>query len=551
MKYLSFNKKIPVLLLFSALLLGINSCTDLDQKIYSVVPEGDFWQTPEQIQSGVAPGYQALTALPTGNVFNLQETTSDEQIIPTRGSDWYDGGKWQALYLHTWTSADNIFNDSWNDLYNGIGRINFALNSLENLSSKPDNVDNTIAELNVLRAYYYYLAMDLFGNVPLVTDFNTDPSTVTNSTRQEVFDFIEKTLKDNIHLLTSKKDETTYGRVNKWVGFSILAKLYLNAQVYTGQARWQDCIDACDSIINSGAYSLSPNYFDNFSVNNEGSVENIFVVPFDKVNITGNSWENFTLHYQNQINFRMSGSPYNGWCAPTAFYNLFDTSSIYTQKGGNVYRTYKDQRAGEWLVGQQFSLPYVFPPDNEVLYKAADPSLKLTDLGTGLDLVLNPNFNTIASSSGEFRLAGARNIKYFPEAGTSTNQSNDMVLFRYADILLMKAECEVRLNKNTADALQLVNQIRERAYSGDMSHDWTLGDLTLDHILDERGRELAWEMWRRQDLIRYEVASGKPYFSAARNPDKKQDPADGHLLIFPIPDQQMITNNNLKQNPGY
>jgi hypothetical protein len=115
----------------------------------------------------------------------------------------------------------------------------------------------------------------------------------------------------------------------------------------------------------------------------------------------------------------------------------------------------------------------------------------------------------------------------------------------------MKAECELRLGVNAADALDLVNQVRERAYSGNKSHDWTMSDLTLDNLLAERGRELAWEMSRRQDLIRYEVASGKSYFSAARKPDKKQDASDGHLRIFPIPAQQISANHNLKQNPGY
>lgn len=548
MKQHNFYKNIAVLFIASIM---VASCTNLDQHVYSVVPQSNFWQTPEQIQAGIAPGYQALTAIPDGNVFSLNEVTSDEQIIPTRGGDWYDGGKWQALWLHIWTPTTTTINDAWNNLYNGVGRVNFALNSLDQLKQKPDNIANIIAELKVLRAYFYYWAMDLYGNIPLVTSFNTNPDSVTNSTRQQAFDFIEKEIKDNIDLLPANVDASTYGRVTKWMAFSLLAKLYLNAQVYTGKARWQDCINACDSIISAGIYSVSPGYFDNFSPNNEGSVENIFVVPFDKVSITGNSWENQTLHYQNQINFRLSGGTWNGYCAPEAFYKSFDTSSVYTTKGGNVYRTYLDQRSGEWLIGQQFKTPYPFPPDKNVLYKAADPSLKLTDVGTGLDLVISPKVDTISNPASSFRLAGVRNIKYFPEAGTSGNQSNDMVLFRYADILLMKAECEVRLNQNLADALDLVNQVRERAYSGSKSHDWTSANLTLDNILHERGRELAWEMWRRQDLIRYEIAGGKPYFSAARVPSKGLDPSDGHLRIFPIPAQQISANPNLKQNQGY
>src|SRR5690625_3682592 len=154
----------------------LKACTNLKQEVYSVVAEADFWETPEQIQAGIAPGYQALTALPDGNLFEINEVTSDEMIIPTRGGDWYDGGVPQALWKHTWTPNTNVINGVWNDLYNGIGRVNFALNSLSNLEEKPDNMNTTIAELKTLRAYFYYWAMDLFGNIPLVTDFNTDPN---------------------------------------------------------------------------------------------------------------------------------------------------------------------------------------------------------------------------------------------------------------------------------------------------------------------------------------------------------------------------------------
>lgn len=127
--------------------------------------------------------------------------------------------------------------------------------------------------------------------------------------------------------------------------------------------------------------------------------------------------------------------------------------------------------------------------------------------------------------------------------------NNDVVLFRYADILLMKAEAELRLG-NESVAMQMVNRVRERAYSGDASYNWDASDITLDNILDERGRELSWEMWRRNDLIRYEIASGNAYYTAARTPDKNKDP-DDHTLIFPIPENQRSANPRLDQNPGY
>lgn len=529
----------------AAALVGLMtvSCTNLDQHVYSVVPQNDFWQTPAQIAAGVAPAYQALTAIPDGNVFTLNEFTSDELIVPTRGADWYNAGVPQQLWLHTWTPTTGTVNDAWNDIYNGVGRVNFALLSLGNLKNPPANIANIEAGLKVLRAYFYYLAMDMYGNVPIVTSFNTNPDSVTNSTRKQAYDFIESEIKDNIDLLPTDVTSATYGTVTKWMAFCLLAKLYINAEVYTGTQHWQDCINACDSVIESGHYSLTPEYFDNFSVNNEGSVENIFVVPYDKINITGNNMENQTLHYQNQTNFGLSGGTWNGYCANEDFYALFDTTSVYKTQGAYTYRTFLDQRAGEWLIGQQYNILYSYPPDKNVVVKAPD-SLRLKDAGTGLYLNLSPNVDTISNPAADFRLAGVRNIKYFPEAGTAGNQSNDMVIFRYADVLLMKAECEVRLGVNLPDALTMVNQIRERAYSGNAANDWKSSDLTLKNILAERGRELAWEDWRRQDMIRFGT------FGTARNPDKKQDP-DDHYEIFPIPAQQISSNHNLKQNPGY
>lgn len=541
--HMKTKKLYKSLLAIGTLCLVAASCTNLDQHVYSVVPNTNFWQTPAQVAAGIAPAYQALTSIPDGNVYNLQEISSDEQIVPTRGGDWYDNGQWQQLWLHTWPTDHNVVNGAWNDIYNGIGKANFTLSVVNSLPNKPADLANINAELKTLRAYYYYLALDLYGNVPLVTSFNTNPDSVTNSTRSDVFNFVVNEIKSNIDLLPSNVDATTYGRVTKWMAFTLLAKLYLNAGVYTGTPMWNECIAACDSVIASGKYSLMSDYFDNFSTNNEGSTENIFVVPFDKVNIGGDNWEMQTLHYQNNANFGLSGSPWNGFCSDADFYNQFDTSSVYVTKGTNTYRTFLDQRAGQYLIGQQYNVPYTYPPSANVLVNA-DPSLRLTDLQTGKLLSFTPVVNQYSNPADTFRLAGVRNIKYFPEAGTSGNQSNDMVLFRYADVLLMKAECEVRLGTNLTDALSLVNMIRDRAY-GDQAHEWTLADLTLDNILAERGRELTWEGFRRQDMIRF----GK--FGDARNPGKGPDPADGHLDIFPIPKQQITANPNLKQNPGY
>jgi hypothetical protein len=233
-------------------------------------------------------------------------------------------------------------------------------------------------------------------------------------------------------------------------------------------------------------------------------------------------------------------------------YNNFDTASTYTESGGNTYRTFKDMRAGQYLVGQQFLTQYPYPPYQNVLVASSNASLAAVDQQTQLPLAFNPTVSVFSSGNGVQRLAGARQIKYFPQSGTAGNQSNDVVLFRLSDVMLTKAEAELRAGAVT-DALSMVNQVRDRAYSAapGSAIEWTAAQLTLPNILAERARELAWEMVRRDDLIRYEVASGTPYFSAARTPDKNQDVMDGHLYIYPIPSLEITNNHNLKQNPGY
>ena len=530
------------------------SCTKLNQNLYSVVAQNEFWQTPAQIAAGVAPAYQQLTniALGNDNVFPMMEGSSDEFIVPTRGNDWADAGHWDALWEHTWTPTGNFLDPAWQDIFNGISKCNFILSTVNALSPAPEGLASINAEVRTLRAFYYYYAMDLFGNVPLVAGGGANPDSITNSTRAQVFSFIESELLATLQGLPSNVDNTTYGNVTKYFSYALLARLYLNAQVYSGTARWADCITYCDSVL-QGPYKLMPDYFDNFMPSNgPGSTENIFVVPFDATNIGGNSWEMYTLHYQSQVTFGLTSTPYNGFCTPSAFYNNFDTTSTYTESAGNTYRTFNDMRAGQYLVGQQFLTQYPYPPYQNVLVASGNASLAAIDQQTQLPLAFNPNVTVFSSGNGVQRLAGARQIKYFPQSGTAGNQSNDVVLLRLSDVMLTKAEAELR-NGTVTDALSMVNQVRDRAYSAapGSSIEWTAAQLTLPNILAERARELAWEMVRRDDLIRYEVASGTPYFSAARTPDKNQDVMDGHLYIYPIPSLEITNNHNLKQNPGY
>ncbi len=565
------TKKIILLAGLGTLLLtfgAVTSCTNLDQKVYSVVPNSQFWQTPAQIQAGVAAAYNTLTGVNGGGGGGYQElveASTDEMIIPIRGADWLDANEHTTEWLHTWDKTHQNVNSAWGVVSSGVGQCNFVLSVVNSLSTPPSNLGQINAELKTLRDFFYWVAIDLFGDYPYITNYNTNPNTVKQTPRAQIYDSIVADLLANAPLLPTNVDASTYGICTKWFDYTLLARLYLNAIVYTnnpdvnagaaGTPNWQGCISICDSIINSGLYTLSAGYFDNFSPTNGTLLtggENIFSIPFNKVSIGGQNWEMATLHYQNQINFGLSGQPWNGFCSTADFYYTFDTTSTYTASGGTIYRTFNDQRTGQYLVGQQYSAQYNYPPDKNVIISSTDPNISaIQDQQFSIPLIFSPTVATLSDASGPFRGAGVRNIKYFPEAGTSGSSDNNYVLFRLADVYLMRAEADVRLNGTiSAKSLGYMNAINTRAYSGSTANNWTVGTATLANILAERGRELAWECVRRTDLIRYEVAAGTPYWSAARNPQKTQDP-DSHTMIFPVPAPQITSNPNLVQNLGY
>lgn len=559
-------------LMVTILLLGMgNSCTRLNQNIYSVVPNSDFWQTPAQIQAGVEAAYGTLTGINESSSWSeLVEVSTDECIVPIRGADWLDGDEHVQEWQHTWTSQHPNVNSAWQEITTGIGQCNFVISVVNSLSNPPSNLSQINAELRTLRDFYYWMAIDAFGDYPYITNYNTNPNTVATTPRAAVYDSIVMDLAANAQLLPANVDATTYGQITKWFDYCVLARLYLNAQIYTnnpdagGNAagtpntttnQYAACVSICDSIINSGLFSLSPGYFDNFSTSNSTLLtggENIFSIPFNKVSIGGQNWEMQTLHYQNQINFNLSGQPWNGFCSDADFYYTFDTSSVYSYSGGTTYRTFNDQRTGQYLVGQQYSAQYNYPPDKNVIVATTNPDITpLQDVQFAIPLIFSPTVATLSDASGPFRGAGVRDIKYFPEAGTAGSSDNNQAEFRLAEIYLIRAEADIRANGSpSATSVNLVNAIRTRAYSGSSAYNWTAGQVTLASLLAERGRELTWEDVRRTDLIRYEVLSGTPYFTAARNPEKTQDP-DQHTLIFPIPAPQITSNPNLKQNPGY
>lgn len=506
-----------VLVAFSA-----QSCTNLDERPFSELTDSTFPTTEEQFISALGAAYTSLYGWGNhGSYFSLQEVSSDEAAVPQRGSDWYDGGVWLRVHRHEYNKDEDPVRNGWNFCYSGISTCNRVVALFESLVEErkvsAEQAAAFIGEVKVLRSIYYLWLLDAYGNVPIVTSFaNAEPNPPTKS-RAEVFAFVEKELKDNVPNLSKNVDGSTYARINYYVGQTLLAKLYLNAEVYTGTARWADAAAACDEVINSGVYSLEGNYFTNFNVRNETSKENIFVIPYDRNQAQGFNLAAMTLHYSSQETFDLTFQPWNGYCTLQEFYESYENGDIRKGEYGN------QKVRGNFLAGPQYKSNGV---DRILDSSADDPDGAPVDFTPELN-VLEPN---------AYRQAGARIGKFEFVSGTTENLDNDFPLLRYADVILMKAEALWRQDSGSSEALTLTNQIRERAGVSGFSV------LTPADLLAERGREMFFEGWRRQDLIRFGKYNDPWAFKPASDPCKN---------LYPIPGEQIQANPNLNQNPCY
>ena len=380
--------------------------------------------------------------------------------MPTRGPDWGDGGHWVRLKRHQYVATDPLPANAWNFCYTGITTCNQLIYTFTQRNTA--NTLKFIPELKSLRAIYYYWLLDWFGNVPLSIDF-TDTKPPTNATRQQVFDFIEKELKDNAGALPKPKgvpDINSYGHVNYFTNWACLAKLYLNAQIYTGTQQYAKAVAACDTIINAGLYSLMPNYADNFSQNNSGSKEAIWAVPFDHIKLTGFNMVMMTLSYLNQQTYNINAQPWNGFASTAEFYNSYIDPAQnpgpqgkvigLSPTGDSVTGTLDKRMQNNFLVGPQFSATGA---------RLSDDGADQTD-PDGKPFTFTPFINQLEPNA--WRQSGARISKWQFYLGETSDMDNDFAVFRYADILLTKAEAAARLanNWNDGTALALVNQIR-------------------------------------------------------------------------------------------
>jgi len=535
--------------------LTVAACGDLTETIHTEVPSDQFFQNDDEFISALGDAYDPLAGLGFSHtgIANGRVAT-DETIVGQKGADWEDGGHWIRMHRHTFRNDDPGPSGGWVGLYGGVNNANRLVFQFESLVESGDvskeDAKQFIAELKVLRAFYYYLLLDNYGNVPIVASFAdapenpSQPSSDFQEGRRAVFEFVESEVQNNIDALSTDPN-ATYGRVNKWVAHMLLAKLYLNAEVYTGTPRWSDVIPHTDAIINSGNYSMTTDYFENFKVDNSSSPEIIFAIPYDKVFLPGFNIHMATLHVVSQPQYSLQNQPWNGFATMEEFYasyidpeqnpgpqaEVWGTKMTSTEQGLDRVQGTLDERLGNFLVGPQYE------QDGSRLM---DPGATALD-PNGPPVTFTPETNMLEPNY--IRQAGARTGKFEIEPGISTDMSNDFPVFRYTDVLLVKAEALWRMSNSDSEALALVNQVRQRA--GVSAFD----ALTAKRILAERGREMFNEMTRRQDLIRFTGAEGGE--TRFNDPWEYKEESPEYRNVFPIPRDQLEANSNLVQNPGY
>lgn len=490
------------------------SCTKLDEKVYSSITADNFFRNEQEVMLNVGRVYAQLRGLTERwGAGSMSLVTSDECMIPFRETNlWWDNGTWIDLYRHNFTSDNPAIGGAWSFCFDGISTCNQVIYQLEESPVQFDTKANILSEIKIIRAFYYYDALDWFGNIPITTDFK-DTEIPEQKTSKEVFDFIVKEITDNVSNLNPYPTPQNYGRATQAMAYTMLAKLYLNANAWTGVTKWDEAVQAADAVINMAHFSLSPDYFSNFAVQNEGSIENIFVIPYDRINAGWLGLHCFTLHSLSAQTFGFVAFTWDGYAATESLYNSYDKT---------------DNRINSWLEGPQFT-------------ETGEPLM----LAPGRQLTYRPHINSLYDLNNVALLDdGVRFKKYEYEKGLRDGESmsNDWVEFRYADVLMIKAEALMRkAGAATQEVLDLVNQVRYRAY-GSHDYDYTVAKLSFDEFLAELGREFAWENHRRQDLIRF----GK------WNDAWFEKPAgDDHLKIFPIPNWVLDVNPKLKQNAGY
>lgn len=492
-----------------AFVLGVlvfQACTDLEVEATDSIFTPDTGNNTFAGNAGelLVSAYNDMnTFADQAGIYSLYEHTSDEMIPPTRGTDWGDNGVWRTLHAHTWDATHAYVSNSWNALNGRIFRCNQVLGS-----TAPAPTAQQAAEAKFLRAFYMFHVMDLWGKVPfreISEGADVNPRVLS---RSEAFDFVEKDLTEALPDLPVVGPGGDMSKASKAAANTLLAKLYLNKAVYKAaspagpysfdNADMTKVIQHCDAVAADG-FTLDPDYFNNFKA---GATNEIILVA----NGNGGSPQNrvhMTLHYD------QNPSGWNGFTTLADFYAKFEDGDQRKGKDGKKDGTPFQGVGYGFLVGQQYK----------------DDGSQVINSRTGLPLAFTPDVPLAGANTAQ----GIRVMKY--HAG----EYDKYIFFRMGDVMTMKAEAQLR-SGDAGGALATVNALRQIRGAA------ALGALDLNSMLDERGRELYWEGVRRTDQIRFGTWTNTWSYKTNTDPSR---------VLFPIPQQALDSNPNLRQNDGY
>lgn len=545
--------KLHILLSTAAMAITLVSCTDLDVDIKSQYTE---FPTSERAADAISGDVYAAYRGALGRDHWMAHTlSSDEAVSVALGTDYYDGGRYRELHVHNWTPDNGILPSMWNSAMTGI---NLANNVLAIIA---DDESVNAAPMRAMRAYFYFLLMDSFGDVPLITEkIETVPD---RSSRAEICRFIESELLAVRDRLPAEASTANYGKATRFMADALLAKLYLNWTVYTSadvtqyapsmsNEKLDQVVAMCDEIIASGQFNLTSHRFlEKFRPNNGSQIKDfIFVMPYDREKQQGMTYARFWIHRSAQNQFAQ---------LPQSVGGTFRALPTFLDK----FNLEGDDRNESYIGGKQYywsdytadlSRPFLITTSKKGIdqdYTGADAD-DIFDwhMETTREIELRPDGAATLNAGNDQRgrSMGYRSIKFYMDvevtAANERNQSNDVPIFRYADILLMKAEAILRgADPTNGDSPQsLINQIRAYVNAPALA-----AAPTLDDLLDERAREFADESWRRNDLIRFGKFEDNWGFRSLYPAGMTEK----FRRIFPIPTTVMDVNTNWTQNSGY
>ena len=501
------------------------ACTNLDETVYSQLPEEEFFNSEAQLFTYSSRPYTLLQNWGVEqSMWTLILQLSNEVAVPKSYNGSWSEPRYKEIQTHRMQTNNKLIRTAWEFCFNVIAGCNDVIYEVQNSGEMNENKEKIIAEMRVLRAYCYMMAMDCWGNIPYSVDKKQTGYPDVKG-RDFFFPFIENEIKESIEKLDKAPTAVNYGRCTQDMAHFLLAKLYLNAKVWINQEMWDKAEAQCKLIMDSGHYSLTKTYKENFAVHNEGSSEIIFAIPYS-TGVTTSDRNGFypfvmTLNSDLEQVFNVSGTWNGSFIGQPDFMATYDPADT--------------RKADTWLFGQVYDR-------NGNKWKYAKGKNKKGETVYGDYILEDVNIPEDKYSYGLSRTDGARIIKWtYQDDGSltsySVSQENDFILFRYSDVVLMYVEALLREGKAAAD-IQEFKDIRTRAGLAPM----TAADLTLDNLLLERQHELCMEGWARQDLIRFGKYLDKWWC-------KEADPE--RALLLPIPEEMRGANPKLGQNEGY